>query len=150
MGFHSYDAGVSQTSVFWVARVPEGSIHVDLEEGTASLAVHDICIFDTFTVPNSVNLARPLGNIVKAVINSLRLEWSGISRTVTGFSDSVNKFRGTFVENSRATIEVKVTTPPGEPMPERSGHGFRFVSDPASTSVSHFAQIGHERNGSFF
>ena len=29
-------------------------------------------------------------------------------------------------------------------------HGFRFVSDPASTSVNHFALIGHERNGVYF
>jgi len=30
-----------------------------------------------------------------------------------------------------------------------TGHGFRFVSDPASTIVN-FAQIGSERNGVFF
>jgi len=149
LGFHSYDAGVSPTAVFWVARIPEGSAHVDLHQGTASLEAHKICVFDTFTVPNSVNLNRPLGNLVKAVINSLRLRWTGIGRRVT-FSDSANKFRGNFVENSSATIEVTVTTPRGEPMPERSGHGFRFVSDPASTSISHFAQIGHESNGRFF
>jgi hypothetical protein len=28
--------------------------------------------------------------------------------------------------------------------------GFRFVSDPAATSSSYFAELGHERNGVFF
>jgi hypothetical protein len=28
--------------------------------------------------------------------------------------------------------------------------GFSFVSDPASTSSSYFAELGHERNGVFF
>jgi len=31
----------------------------------------------------------------------------------------------------------------------RVGH-YQFVSDPASTSSSSFAEIGHERNGIFF
>jgi hypothetical protein len=113
------------------------------------LHAQNVCVFDAFTVPNSVNLTRPLGNLVQGIINSLRLEWSGASRVVTGFSDSANRFRGTFVENA-ATIQVTVTTPRGVPMPERSGNGFRFVSDPASTSISHFAQIGQESNGIFF
>jgi hypothetical protein len=53
LGLHSWDAGVSQTSVAWVANIPEGSAHVDLEDGRASLHVRNICVFDAFTVPVS-------------------------------------------------------------------------------------------------
>jgi hypothetical protein len=89
-----------------------------------------------------LSIARPLGNFVKGIINSLRLEWRGVQR-VTEFADAVDQFRGHFVENS-VQIEVTVTTPLS------TGHGFRFVSDPGATSVSHFAQIGKEENGVFF
>lgn len=150
---HSWDAGVSQTSVAWVANIPEGSAHVDLEDGRASLHARNICLFDAFTVPNSLDTSRPLGNLVKGIVNSLDIEWSGISRTVTNFSDSANCFRGTFVENT-ATIAVTATTPmntvTGPGCAFRKLDGFRFQSGPASGNVSDFAQIGHERNGIFF
>jgi hypothetical protein len=107
-------------------------------------------VFDGFTVPNALDEAHPAGR-VNSIIDSLRIEWSGTTRE-TSFSDcGVNGFRGNFLENS-ATIEVTATTPP---LPERScpprpaRNGFRFVSDPAHTTVSHFAQIGRERNGVF-
>ena len=118
-------------------------MHADLAAGTASLHANNICVFDAFTVANSLNVARPLGNLVKGVINSLRIEWSSVQRRVTGFADSVDQFRGNFVETS-AQIEVTATTPLS------TGHGFRFVSDPGATTVSHFAQIGNEQNGVFF
>jgi hypothetical protein len=143
LGPHSYDAGVSQTGVTWVTEVPEGTAHADLDEGSALLHAENICVFDAFTVANSLTPSRPLGNLVKGIFNSLRMEWSGVQRRVTGFSDSVDRFRGDFVETS-AQIEVTVTTPLS------TGHGFRFVSDPGETTVSHFAQIGNEHNGVFF
>ena len=78
-----------------------------------------------------------------AVIDSLRIHWSGITNTID-FSDPVDRFAGYFLENS-ATIEVTATTPPSDSL-----HGFQFISDPASTTISLFAQIGHEQNGAFF
>ena len=142
MGFHSYDAGILQTLVVWVAAIPEGSAHVDLDAGEASLHVKNICVLDTFTVANSLNPNHPMGNPVAAEIQSLDINWTGISRR-TSFRSPTEKFAGNYVENS-ATIEVTVTTLTS------TGHGFRFVSAPARTTVSHFAQIGQERNGAFF
>ncbi len=52
--------------------------------------------------------------------------------------DQVNHFRGRFIEDT-ATVKFTVEEP-----------GFRFVSDPANTSVNEFSEIGRERNGSFF
>ena len=64
-------------------------------------------------------------------------------QSFAGFSDGVNHFAGDFFQVSNVTIAVTATTPVS------TGHGFRLVSDPASTFVS-FAQIGSERNGVFF
>jgi hypothetical protein len=128
--------------VVWVTEVPEENIDVDVQRGEASLQARHICVFDSFTVPNALTANHPDG-FAKAVIHSLRLEWSGVQREIAGFTNVVNQFAGTFVETS-ATIRLSVSTF------NQSGTTFTFVSDAASTSVSQFAQIGRERNGEFF
>jgi len=98
----------------------------------------NIPLFDAFTVANSFARTPPP---VPAVIDSLHIEWSGITET-TQFSDPTDLFAGYFLRNS-ATIEVTVTTPASGTL-----HGFHFVSD--TTTSSNFAQIGHDHNGAFF
>jgi hypothetical protein len=134
----------------WNAAIPLGSVQFDLDDEEATLNVKNIPVFDGFTVPNSLNTFHPLGH-VNSIVNSLRMRWSGTKNT-RSVSDWADGFRGDFFENS-ATIEVTATTPPTParscpPTPARNG--FRFVSDPAPTTVSHFAQIGREHNGVFF
>ena len=143
LGFHSYDPGIMAGSlVFWGTPYPVGSGQVDLAGGSARLLVHNVCsVFEVFTIPNSFDPAHALG-IFGAIIESMEIRWSGVTRSVLGFSDPTNKFRGDFFECS-ATIAVSATTPP------ETGHGFHFESDPATT-VTHFAQFGTERNGVFF
>jgi hypothetical protein len=142
LGFHSYDPGIAAGSlVMWAASYPARSGKVDIDGGTAELSVHNVCVFDAFTVPNSFDPAHALG-IFSAIINSMKIEWSGVTRSVLKFSDSMNKFRGDFFECS-ATIAVSATTP------KDTGHGFHFVSDPATTHTN-FAQFGTEHNGKFF
>jgi hypothetical protein len=125
----------------WGASYPAGSGKVDVGGGSAELLVHNVCVFDVFIVPNSFDPAHALG-IFSAVINSMKIEWSQVTRSVVGFSDSTNKFRGDFFECS-ATIAVSATTP------KDTGHGFHFESDPATTLTT-FAQFGTEHNGVFF
>lgn len=143
LGFHSWDAGVSESLVFWTTPLPPGSAKVDLAGGTASLKVNNICaVFDAFKVSNSLNPARPLG-FASGMINSLDIEWSNVVKSFAGIRDTVNNFEGDFFQVSNVTIAVTATTPVS------TGHGFQFVSDPASTIVN-FAQIGSEKNGVFF
>jgi len=140
IGAHSYDPGIAANGVFWTVPIPEDGISINLGAGRAVLDVANIPLFDAFTVGNSFSKVVPR---VPAVIDSLRIEWSGITLT-TEFSDATDKFTGSYLENS-AKIEVTATTPASGSL-----DGFQFVSHAASTSVSHFAQVAHEQNGSFF
>jgi hypothetical protein len=148
LGPHSWDGGLSPTNVVWAVRIPNGSAHVNLNQGTASLHVENLCVLDAFTVPNSLAGVNRTVNPVLGIIDSLRIEWSGIT-TVETANESVNQMRGTFVEGT-ATVAVTAITPRTMVTTLSNGHGFKFVSDPASTSVSHFALIGEEQNGVYY
>jgi hypothetical protein len=148
LGPHSYDPGISPSGVFWTTPVSPGSVKFDLRKETASLHVRDVLVFDAFTVPNALDEAHPAGR-VNSIINSLRIEWSQTTRETEFENCDPNAFRGHYFENS-ATIEVIATTPPtpASTCPARPArNGFRFVSDPAETTVNHFSQIGREQNG---
>jgi hypothetical protein len=147
LGLHSYDPGVSPTLGLWTIEIPDGSVEVGLHEGEAVLHLENVCrVFDAFTVPNSLNPLHPLG-LVSAFLKSLHIEWKGIT-TKRSFNNG-STFRGDFVENS-ATIAVTVSTPETKPpFTPTAQNGFQFVANPAST-VSNFAQIGHENNGALF
>jgi hypothetical protein len=150
LGPHSFDPGVSESDVIWTTEIPEGSVHVDLRNEEASLHVRNVLVFDTFTVANSLDPHHPIPK-VNAMINSLRMTWSGTLNR-RSHTDCVDAFRGSYLEDM-ATIEVTATTPPTPAStcpPRAARNGFRFVSDPAHTTISHFAQIGRERNGVFF
>lgn len=99
-------------------------------------------MFDAFTVANSVSSMRPLG-FASGRIDSVDIKWSGLVKSFLDVHDKVNQFAGDFFQVGTVTIAVTATTP------KSTGHGFRFVSDPATTTVN-YAQIGRERNGVFF
>jgi hypothetical protein len=127
--------------VFWTAPVSPSSVRVDFDDADVVLEIRNYCVLDSFTLANSFDISHPMGHPVAAVIKSLRMHWSGVKRRISFTStDPDDRFAGDFIENT-ATIEVDVVTLPS------TGHGFRFVSDPAGTTVSNFAQIGRERNG---
>jgi len=135
-------------NVLWAVRIPDGSAHVNLDAGTGSLHLRQICVLDAFTVANSAAGVNRAVNQVLGVIDSLDIDWSGILARETA-DQSANRMRGTFLE-TRATVAVTATTPLTMVTTLSNGHGFRFVSNPASTSVSNFALIGQEQNGIFF
>jgi hypothetical protein len=114
-----------------------------LDAGTAELHAENICaVFDAFTVANSFSPDRPLG-FASGRIDAVDIKWSGIIKSFLHVHDSTNHFMGDFYQIGNVTIAVTATTL------KSTGHGFRFVSDPAKTTVN-YAQIGSESNGSFF
>lgn len=84
---------------------------------------------------NLVNALKD-GNSVPATV-SFHAHWSGVNKR-SRLRDKTNHFHAQVIED-RATIRW-------------SAHekGFKFVSDPARTSTSVYADIRRERNGVFF
>jgi len=77
---------------------------------------------------------------------SFRIEWGGSITDRRNVTDTTNGFAGEFVFNS-ATMVWTANEPN---RPAVWGGPAMYVSDPASTSHSDFAMVGHERNGVFF
>jgi len=119
---HDFNPGIAPSGLFWTAHVPVSSVEIDFGRTTASFRLKDFALLDT--IPN-----------VGAVV-SLSMEWHG-ERAEIKVRDLVNGFAGSYRECS-ATIQWS-----GEEA------GFSFVSDPAGSSVTRFAEIGRERNGIF-
>ena len=65
------------------------------------------------------------------------MKWFG-EETRVHINNPSNGFAGNFVRN-QAQMEWSATS-----------HGYQYVSAPLHTSQSSFAEIGHERNGSFY
>jgi hypothetical protein len=120
---HDFNPGIAPSGLFWTAHVPMARIEIDLGRTTASFQLEHFGLEDT--IPN-----------VPATV-SLAMKWHGL-RAELEVRDLVNGFAGSYRECS-ATIQWSAEEA-----------GFSFVSDPASTSATRFAQLGRERNGIFF
>jgi hypothetical protein len=135
LGLHSYDPTGATPGVLWTKAVPDARVEVHLGKGEAAVDF-SMDLTDWVTVPNSLNPAHPLGSSPATI--SVHIIWNGITRRVN-FSDESIGFKGYFLEN-KAIVAVTARTP---------AQDYMLVTDPGSTD-SHFAQIGHDHNGSFF
>jgi hypothetical protein len=134
-----FDPGILNypEGLFWTVPVSSDDVHVDLEDGTASLHVKRLSAFDFFNIPNALFRTMNPVNIPATV--SFKLDWLGpITNRVT-LINTEHRFRGTFLTN-HARMEWSA----------HRADGFKFVSDSASTSTSVFSEIGRDRNGVFF
>ncbi len=122
---HDFNAGIPPSGLFWTAAVPTSAVEIDLGSVRASFQVADFPLVDTIPSPNP------------AATVSFDMEWSGETAALK-VKDLVNGYAGEYHECS-ATIQWTAQEA-----------GFMFVSDPASTSATRFAEIGRERNGKFF
>ena len=123
--------------LFWTVEIPESGVVVELGAGRASLQATNVAVLDYGNIGNALfgGGPPPIPGTV-----SFKVVWSGVNQRVNiQNTDPVyGGFAGEFVRNS-AQMEWTATV-----------GGLTFVSDPISTSSSLFAEIGHERNGSFF
>ena len=129
-----FNPHIAPNGVFWTIRIEPDAVKVHLGEGTASLRLTDAKVFDDHNIQNSLD-GGPLKPVPATV--SFDVRWSGVTRRVK-VRDPKNGFAGKFIENT-ATIEWSAKE-----------SGFTFTSDPAKTSKSVAAKLGHERNGVFF
>jgi len=120
--------------LFWTTALPSGSVDVNFGKGRATLRASNVHVLDFHDFVNALFGGGPPP--VPAVV-SFEVHWSGVHQRVE-ITNADQDFAGTFVRNS-ATMEWSAEV--GD---------YSFVSDPASTSESVFAEVGQERNGSFF
>ena len=97
------------------------------------MLVSDLEIEDYFNLQNALFETIPA---IDATV-SFTVQWSGVIERLK-FRDPANGFAAEFVRNS-ATVEWSGETELA-----------KFESDPANTSTTVYAEIGHERNGVFF
>jgi len=106
-------------------------------KGSASLQASDVAILDYGNIPNALfgGGPPPIPGTV-----SFKVVWSGVNERVNiKNTDPVfGGYAGEFVRNS---AQMEWSGAVGD---------FTFESDPLVTSSSSFAELGHERNGSFF
>ncbi len=129
---HDFNPGITPSGLFWVIRIPDESVEVNLDEVEASMDLGDLDIEDYHDIVNAVHD----GPSVPANV-SYHIRWSGLTKRVP-VRDEKNEFVGNFIEDT-ATIRWSART-----------EHFKFVSDPENTSTTLFAEIGNERNGEFF
>ena len=122
--------------------VPDGSVHVNPGAGTATYRVSNLATLDFHDFVNDSLLHGPSTSTTL----SFRVEWGGTITDRQNIKDPINGFAGEFVFNS-ATMWWTANEPN---RPQVWGGPAMYVSDPANTSHSDFAMVGHERNGVFF
>jgi hypothetical protein len=104
-------------------------VQVNLGSGAAALHVANIAVGAYGNVVNALTGGPGVASMV-----SFDIIWSGVDERIKIRNESTD-FGGQFIRNS-ATMTWSATE-----------SGFSFTSDPDD---SHFAEIGHERNGVFF
>ena len=123
--------------LFWTIEIPEDGITVNLGNGAATMEAVDVPIFDYGNILNALfgGGPAPIPGLV-----SFKIAWSGVDErlNIKNHDPVFGGFAGEFIRNS-AQMEWRATV--GD---------ITLVSDTLSTSSSSFAEIGHERNGSFF
>ena len=128
------DSGNVPGGLFWTIPIPPHSVTIHPGAGEASLRLANV---ESKDFGNFCSDAMH-GPSVPATY-SFNARWSGVLNRVKVRNDAQG-FAGHFVITN-ASLEYAVS------VPDKS---FEFVSDPASTSINLFAQIGRERNGVFF
>jgi hypothetical protein len=123
--------------LFWTIEIPRSGIDVELGAGRASMQASNVPILDYGNIGNAL-----FGGGPPAVPGSVSFNvvWSGVvQRSNIRNTDPVfGGFAGEFIRN---TAQMEWTATVGD---------YTFASDPLATSTSSFAEIGQERNGSFF
>jgi len=126
--------GIAPSGLFWTTALPENAVKVNLGDGSAVMQATNLSVLDFGDFGNSL-----FGGGVPPVpaTVSFTVRWSGVLDRAKVVSTDTG-MTGEFIRNT-AQMEWSATV--GD---------FDFVSAPAETSASDFAEIGQERNGTFF
>jgi hypothetical protein len=129
---HDFNFGIPPSGLFWTGPVPEFSVEGELDDGFASFSVTNLAQLDAKNLDNSLHG----GPTVPAAV-SFDMRWRGTGSPFD-FTSSGDRFTGRF---QFATVTIKWSA---------RTRDFRFMADPAGTTVTQDGIIGEERNGVFF
>ncbi len=127
--------GIAPSGLFWTTRLGPSNVGgVNPGAGRAVYQAANVPILDFHNIINALfgGGAPPEPGFV-----SFEVQWSGTDERVN-LKNPSNGFAGEYV---RGKAQMQWTARVGD---------FHYVSDPIETSSSQFAQLGHERNGSFY
>jgi hypothetical protein len=130
---NDFNPGIAESGLFWTLAVDDNSVDVRPGSGRAVFALED---FETEDYHNLGN-ALADGPSDEAEV-SFEMRWAGGGRRVAQ------------TDGSTFSFDSRITTATIEWQGINEATGMRFVSDPASTSHTIFAAVGHEKNGRFF
>jgi len=131
---HDFNPGIRESGLFWTDIVSSDHVWVDRDAGRAVIEVRNLRMKDYFDFENAVvgGGANPAPGRV-----SYRVKWNATG-PINEFDNAAQQFRGTF-RNASAQMEWSARSV-----------DFDFVSAPIGTSESAAAELGVERNGSFY
>jgi len=129
---HDFTPPIPASGLFWTIPVSPDSVRIDLDQASASLRMSDLPIPDW----GDLRYATTDGPNVPSVV-SFNVRWDGALNRASRRHEEQH-WMGDYVQ-TQATIEWSAQR-----------DGFRFASDPASSSQSQAAVMGRHRNGVFF
>ncbi len=130
---NDFNPGVEASGLFWTTPVADNTVEVHPGAGTAHFALSDYDTRDFHNIGNAVT-----GGPSDPAVVSFEMVWSGHGTSLVQTDGSTFTFDSVISSVTVAWSAVNEAT------------GMRFQSDPASTSHSEFAAVGHEKNGVFF
>jgi len=130
---NDFNPGIAPSGLFWTVAVSDDSVEVHPGAGTARFALSDFHTRDFHNIGNSIR-----GGPSDPAVVSFEMVWTGHGRAVVQTDGSTFSFNSVI---SSALVEWSALN---------EATGMRFQSDPASSSQSVFAAVGHEKNGVFF
>jgi len=128
-----FNPGIADSGLFWTTAVPDSSAHVNPGSGRARFALTDYQTREFHDIGNALGGGSSDPGVVSFV-----MRWAASGRRAVQSDGETFRFRS------------RITTATVEWSGANEATGMHFDSDPASTSHSVFAAIGHEKNGAFF
>ena len=130
---NDFNPGIQASGLFWTVAVPDDSVEVHPGAGTARFALSNFATRDFHNIGNSV-----MGGPSDPALVSFEMLWAGHGQAVVQTDGSTFSFDSVISSATVAWSALNEAT------------GMRFQSEPASTSHTEFAAVGHEKNGVFF
>ena len=130
---NDFNPGIAPSGLFWTVAVPDDSVDVHPGAGTATFALSDFHTRDFHNIGNSI-----FGGPSDPAVVSFEMVWAGHGQSLVQTDGSSFSYDSVLSSVTVAWSALNEATQ------------MRFQSDPASTSHSEFAAVGHEKNGVFF